>query len=371
MARRLASVAFLAPDYDSAIAWFCQALGFELIEDSDLGAGKRWVVVAPDRHAGARLVIAKAADARQLAAVGEAAGGRVAYFLETDDFARDHEAFMQRGRKIPRSAAPRTLWDRRGLRRPLRQQVGLDRTRGAPPMSVERQALIWAAALGALLASACACSARPSRRLRRASRWATCSIRSCKRLHRWGMSRLIAALLILALFILVLALVLVIVAPILANQLVGFAQRLPGIVTKLQTLAVNEGQELAEKYGGAWLNSWGVTTSFAPDQIQKTVSDFVASGAQWLLGVGRGILSGGAALISFFSLLVVTPVVAFYILVDWDRMVQRGRLALAARSSRLAARDRRARSTRRWPASSAASRLFVCFSACGTASASA
>ena len=143
-----------------------------------------------------------------------------------------------------------------------------------------------------------------------------------QRLHRWGISRLIAALLILALFILVLALVLVIVAPILANQLVGFAQRLPGIVTKLQTLAVNEGQELAEKYGGAWLNSWGVTTSFAPDQIQKTVSDFVASGAQWLLGVGRGILSGGAALISFFSLLVVTPVVAFYILVDWDRMVR-------------------------------------------------
>ena len=94
MARRLASVAFLAPDYDSAIAWFCQALGFELIEDSDLGAGKRWVVVAPDRHAGARIVIAKAADARQLAAVGEAAGGRVAYFLETDDFFRDHEAFI-------------------------------------------------------------------------------------------------------------------------------------------------------------------------------------------------------------------------------------------------------------------------------------
>ena len=100
MACRLASVAFLAPDYDSAIVWFCQALAFELIEDSDLGAGKRWVVVAPDRTAGARFVIAKAADARQLAAVGEAAGGRVAYFLETDDFFRDHEAFLQRGVKF-------------------------------------------------------------------------------------------------------------------------------------------------------------------------------------------------------------------------------------------------------------------------------
>jgi catechol 2,3-dioxygenase-like lactoylglutathione lyase family enzyme len=100
VARRLAGVAFLAPEYDSAIAWFCRALGFELIEDSDLGAGKRWVVVAPDRYTGARFVIAKADDARSLAAVGEAAGGRVAYFLETDDFTRDHQAFIKRGVKF-------------------------------------------------------------------------------------------------------------------------------------------------------------------------------------------------------------------------------------------------------------------------------
>jgi len=100
MALRLASVAYLAPDYDEAIAWFCYAVGFELIEDSDLGDGKRWVVVAPHRCEGARLVIAKATDERQRAALGEAHGGRVGYFLATDDFARDHAAFVARGVKF-------------------------------------------------------------------------------------------------------------------------------------------------------------------------------------------------------------------------------------------------------------------------------
>ncbi len=88
MKRSLASVAYLAPDYD--------ALDFELVEDQDLGDGKRWVVIAPGRD-GAQLVIAKAADDRQRQAIGEAAGGRVAYFLETDDFARDHARFVARG----------------------------------------------------------------------------------------------------------------------------------------------------------------------------------------------------------------------------------------------------------------------------------
>jgi len=103
--RSLASVAYLAPDYDQAIAFFCDTLGFELVEDKDLGDGKRWVVVAPGRDRGAHLVIAKAADDRQRAAIGEAAGGRVAYFLETDDFARDHARFVARG--VPFLEPPR------------------------------------------------------------------------------------------------------------------------------------------------------------------------------------------------------------------------------------------------------------------------
>ena len=97
MTKSLAAVAFLIPDYDDAIAWFRGALGFDLIEDAPLGADRRWIVVAPPGGAGARLVLARAADARQRAAIGAAAGGRVAYFLETDDFARDHAAMSARG----------------------------------------------------------------------------------------------------------------------------------------------------------------------------------------------------------------------------------------------------------------------------------
>jgi len=93
----LAAVAFLVPDYDDAIAWFRDVLGFDLVVDQPLGPDKRWVVVAPPGGAGARLLLAKAADARQREAIGAAAGGRVAYFLETDDFDRDHAALRARG----------------------------------------------------------------------------------------------------------------------------------------------------------------------------------------------------------------------------------------------------------------------------------
>ena len=124
MTQSLAAVAFVVPDYDSAIAWFRGALGFDLVEDVAVGPGKRWVVVAPPGGAGARLVIAVAADARQRATIGAATGGRVAYFLETDDFARDHSALSARGVALSRSAPARALWRRGGLRRPLGRQVG-------------------------------------------------------------------------------------------------------------------------------------------------------------------------------------------------------------------------------------------------------
>ena len=94
---RLAAVAFLVPDYDEAIAWFRESLGFALIADVAKGPGKRWVVVAPPGGSGARLVLARAEGEQQVAAIGAGAGGRVSYFLETDDFARDHAAFAAAG----------------------------------------------------------------------------------------------------------------------------------------------------------------------------------------------------------------------------------------------------------------------------------
>ena len=90
MARSLAAVAFSVPDYGEAIAWFADALGFELIEDTPLGDGKRWVVVAASRDAGARLVLQKTEGAPR-------GDRRVEYFLETDDFDRDHAAYLARG----------------------------------------------------------------------------------------------------------------------------------------------------------------------------------------------------------------------------------------------------------------------------------
>jgi predicted PurR-regulated permease PerM len=141
------------------------------------------------------------------------------------------------------------------------------------------------------------------------------------RLERLGLNRLTASLLILAIFVAVLALLLVTVAPILANQLIGFTQKLPAYVTKLQSLAVDEGTTLINKYGGAWRDSFGFDASWSADQLQKTVGDFVAQGAQWLLNAARSLVTGGAAILEFFSFLIVTPVVAFYILVDWDKMI--------------------------------------------------
>jgi catechol 2,3-dioxygenase-like lactoylglutathione lyase family enzyme len=84
----LAMTALLVPDYDEAIAFFTQALGFTLEEDSDLGGGKRWVVVAG--VGGGRILLARAVDDRQRAAIGNQAGGRVGWFLHTEDFPTAH-----------------------------------------------------------------------------------------------------------------------------------------------------------------------------------------------------------------------------------------------------------------------------------------
>ncbi|HYC05390.1 MAG TPA: VOC family protein [Azospirillaceae bacterium] len=97
MPQSVATVSLLVRDYDEAIAYYRDRLGFELLEDTDLGGGKRWVVVAPPGGKGAALLLARAADERQLARVGDQAGGRVFLFLRTDDFAADHARFEAAG----------------------------------------------------------------------------------------------------------------------------------------------------------------------------------------------------------------------------------------------------------------------------------
>lgn len=97
MSRFISQVALLVRDYDEAIAFFTRALRFELLEDSQLGNGKRWVRVAPPGGAGGALLLARAATPEQERAVGNQSGGRVFLFLETDDFARDHADMRAHG----------------------------------------------------------------------------------------------------------------------------------------------------------------------------------------------------------------------------------------------------------------------------------
>jgi catechol 2,3-dioxygenase-like lactoylglutathione lyase family enzyme len=96
MAQSLTAVTYVVRDYDEAIAWFTQALGFTLLEDAALSPSKRWVKVAAGQGS-TSLLLAKAEGAEQEAAVGKAAGGRVAYFLYTDDFAESQARMTKRG----------------------------------------------------------------------------------------------------------------------------------------------------------------------------------------------------------------------------------------------------------------------------------
>lgn len=97
MARSIAMLAFLVRDYDEAIAFFTDALRFALVEDTPLGAEKRWVVVTPPGGQGAALLLARAASPEQLAHVGNQAAGRVFLFLHTSDFWHDYRHMLAHG----------------------------------------------------------------------------------------------------------------------------------------------------------------------------------------------------------------------------------------------------------------------------------
>ncbi|MEU8761775.1 VOC family protein [Streptomyces sp. NPDC048659] len=93
----LALVTLVVADYDEAVDFYTRALGFELAEDTDRGDGTRWVVVRPRGAGGTGLLLARAKDEVQAAAVGAQTGGRVGFFLHTDDFARDHTRMTAEG----------------------------------------------------------------------------------------------------------------------------------------------------------------------------------------------------------------------------------------------------------------------------------
>ena len=94
---KIAQIALVVRDYDEAVAWYTQKLGFVLLEDTRISDTKRWVRVAPTKDAAFCLLLARAANEEQASRIGNQAGGRVFLFLHTDDFARDHGAFVTRG----------------------------------------------------------------------------------------------------------------------------------------------------------------------------------------------------------------------------------------------------------------------------------
>ena len=95
-------IALVVADYDEAIHWYTQKLGFKLIEDTTLSEVKRWVLIQPPGEGSCQLLLAKAATDEQKSRVGNQTGGRVFLFLHTDDFDRDFENLRQQGIKIVR-----------------------------------------------------------------------------------------------------------------------------------------------------------------------------------------------------------------------------------------------------------------------------
>ena len=96
MKQHIAYFALVVRNYDEAIDWYTRVLGFDLVEDTPLGA-KRWVRVAPKGSRETSLLLAQASSDRQHDRIGDQTGGRVGFFLHTDDFARDYAAMRERG----------------------------------------------------------------------------------------------------------------------------------------------------------------------------------------------------------------------------------------------------------------------------------
>ena len=187
-------------------------------------------------------------------------------------------------------------------------------------MSLERQLLIWAALLAALLyALAKLGSVVTPFAAGIALGYLLDPL--ARKLQRLGLNRLGASLTIMVAFAVVAVWSVAVIVPILGNQVLSFSQRLPDLAVRLRALAVDEVGVLTDRYGGGWLAPLGLGGDQPTSaQIQQWMGDLGTQAAQWLLGALRSLVSGGAAVFSFMSLMIITPVVAFYILVDWRRM---------------------------------------------------
>lgn len=96
MKQRIAHIALVVKEYDEAIDFYTKKLDFELLEDTKIDENKRWVIVAPPGAKECCLLLAKAANDKQINSIGNQTGGRVGFFLFTDDFERDYNKMIDR-----------------------------------------------------------------------------------------------------------------------------------------------------------------------------------------------------------------------------------------------------------------------------------
>lgn len=141
------------------------------------------------------------------------------------------------------------------------------------------------------------------------------------RLQRAGLSRLGAALLILTVFLFLLTAVIILIAPVFSRQLVGFIDSLPGYLTTLQGLLATLGEKFTGEFANKVYQKLGLGTPNTPFDVQKYVSDIASEAARWAASFLTSLVSGGAALVNVVAVVVITPVVAFYILLDWNKML--------------------------------------------------
>lgn len=97
MTQKLIHITLVVKDYDEAIDFYINYLGFKLIEDTILSPTKRWVLIAPNGSNSCQILLAKAVGEEQILRIGNQTGGRVFLFLQTDDFWRDYEDYTQKG----------------------------------------------------------------------------------------------------------------------------------------------------------------------------------------------------------------------------------------------------------------------------------
>jgi predicted PurR-regulated permease PerM len=140
------------------------------------------------------------------------------------------------------------------------------------------------------------------------------------RLERLGFNRLGATLLITVCFVLVLVPILILIGPVVWRQLVSFIEALPAYAVKLEELISAETARFERAYGGILMDKFGLGGN-AGAQLATATNDLVVEAAQWAASFLKSLLTGGAALINLLSLLVVTPVVTFYMLLDWHKMI--------------------------------------------------